>query len=155
MKLFSRKEEKVKEEDLELPPLKFPEFPKERPILYRDEPDNIREAVGKSVEIPLRKPMQLQKAIAPRQHELVSMHPSQPQHSDNIKEGRALFIKVERYKDSMSLMQNVKEKLEEAKKILQKLDSIKREEDQELQAWHQDLEEIKERLLTIDRTLFG
>ena len=83
------------------------------------------------------------------------MHPSQPQHSDNIKEGRALFIKVERYKDSMSLMQNVKEKLEEAKKILQKLDSIKREEDQELQAWHQDLEEIKERLLTIDRTLFG
>ena len=40
----------------------------------------------------------------------------------------------------------MKEKLEEAKKILQKLDSIKREEDQELQAWHQDLEEIKERI---------
>jgi hypothetical protein len=155
MKLFSRKEEKVKEEDLELPPLKFPEFPTERPVLYKDEPNNIREAVGKSVEIPLRKPMQLQRAIAPRQQEQVPMHSSHSPYSDSIKEGKALFIKVDRYKDSMGLMQNVKEKLEEAKKILQKLDSIKREEDHELQSWHQDLEEVRERLLTIDRTLFG
>jgi len=68
--------------------------------------------------------------------------------------GQTLFVKMERYKDALAKMDHIKEKITEAEKILKKLDEIKRQEDEELSRWHQDLEIIKNKILAVDKGIF-
>lgn len=153
MKLFSKK----KEEKPELPPLKFPEFPKE-PKVPRYEPVSpaettaIKQAVSPPMlEIPIRKPM----ARRPVTYPAAPMEaPYEPREEEVQKRGQTLFVKIERYKEAAAKMEHIKEKIVEAEKILRKLDEMKRREDEELTRWHQDLNTIKEKILSVDRSLF-
>lgn len=151
MKLFSKK----KEEKPELPPLKFPEFPKE-PKVPRFEPGispaeaiSIKQAVSPKLEIPIRKPM-VRRPSAPSME-----RPAYEPHEEEVqKRGQTLFVKIERYKEAAAKMEHIKDKIIEAEKILRKLDEMKRKEDEELIKWHQDLDTIKEKILSVDRSLF-
>lgn len=160
MGLFSRKKPEEKEE---LPPLTFPELPKKQ-VLFPEMPkkefpeyestitpreeETIKRAVKPSefrINIPQRKPMP---------DFFSEKHSSYGESNEKYREGRNMFVKIENYKDAMHVMDKVKDKLDEAEKILKRLDDLKQQEDNELTMWHQDLENLKEKLLTIDRTLF-
>ena len=150
MGLFSKKKPEEKEE---LPPLTFPELPKKGLPEYKpaieprmeDEPEEIKKAVKPSefsFDIPKRKPLPdifSEKSIEP---------------AEKYREGRTMFVKIQHYKDAMRTMDEVKDKLAEAEKILRKLDQLKEQENNEIAMWHQDLENIKQKLLSIDKTLF-
>jgi peptidoglycan hydrolase CwlO-like protein len=64
------------------------------------------------------------------------------------------FPEFPKYKSVMKNLDHIKDKLEELEKVVNKLDDIKKEEDEELSKWHSDLEHLKERLGNIDKTLF-
>jgi len=172
MKLFSKKSEEPK---AELPPLKFPEFPKEESDIpsyesgiSADEAASIKQAVNQPrLEIPIRKPLTPVRPVAPPPVEaphieepVYEERPQQPSPyeerstEDLQKRGQTLFVKMERYKEAVAKMDHIKDRINEAEKILTKLDDLKRQEDEELARWHEDLGTIKEKILSIDKSLF-
>ncbi len=155
MKLFSKKGEEAKPE---LPPLKFPEFPKEEAKvpsyeagISPAEAASLKEAIQPRLEIPIRKPMMRPTAQRPPVEE--SSY-EEPEEKGIQKRGQTLFVKIERYKEAVAKMEHIKEKIVEAEKILSNLDEMKRQEDEELIRWHQDLETIKNKILSVDKSLF-
>ncbi len=164
MKLFSKKKEEPKPE---LPPLKFPEFPQESNVpSYNEESEaeSIKQAVEPSLDIPIRKPMGRSSPISPPpQEEIYNNEPidkteapsyQEPTTPGIQKRGQTLFVQIERYREAVTKMEHIKEKLAEAEKILSRLDDMKRKEDEELQKWHQDLESLRNKILSVDKNLF-
>jgi|SRR3989344_2862611 len=66
---------------------------------------------------------------------------------------KPLFIRLERYEKVISSVNSIKEKVNEARQVINDIRSIKDEEDTKLQAWHDDLEQIKENLLNVENML--
>lgn len=163
MKLFSKNKEEAKPD---LPPLKFPEFLKDKKIpsyeqrISPAEEDSIKQAVSpQNLEIPIRKPMMRQPLHVPlplerQSYERQSYETPVNEEKEVQTRGQTLFVKMERYKDAVAKMEHIKDKIAEAEKVLSKLDELKRKEDEELIMWHQDLEAIKEKILSVDRNLF-
>lgn len=175
MKLFSKKKEEPKSE---LPPLRFPEFPKEKPSIPKfehtippSETAMIKKAVTPpqpSIDIPIRKPV-AQKAPEPEPRPRYEERPQyeekpryeEPQESHEKlyeevqRKGQTLFVKIERYREASAKIEDIKDKIAEAEKVLKNLTDAKREEDEELKMWHHDMETIKGKILAIDRELFG
>lgn len=68
---------------------------------------------------------------------------------------KPLFVKIEDYKDAVYTIDKIKAKLKEADAVLEELSKIRRQEDTQLEDWRHDIENIKSKLLEIDKTLFG
>lgn len=144
MGLFSKK----KEEKKELPPLRFPnfppqpEFPKYESEIHDEETGAIKSAVESG--IPIRKQMFKFDEIERK-----------PVTSHNMNgERRTFFVKVDKYKIVIKTIERIKEKIEEVEKTLNRLDEVKNEEDRELEKWQQDFRDLKENILSIDKTMF-
>jgi len=70
-------------------------------------------------------------------------------------EGKApVYVKLDEYKDIMDIMTLMREKLRQAKFLLDKIAELKAQEDSELSTWAKELEDVENRVATIDRTLF-
>jgi len=195
MKLFSKKGEQEKQD---LPPLKFPEFPKEpkipsykpepaaqpqaapkqepeqvaKPPQYKPEPaaqpqptipeaKAIKQAISQKatkenadLEIPIRKPAARQPIIPAAEERLQEYH-YQPERPEEVqKRGQTLFVQIDRYKEAMARMENIKDKIIEAENVLKDLEELKLQENDDLIKWHQDLDIIKNKILAVDKTLF-
>jgi len=146
MGLFSKKKE---EKPHELPPLKFPEFPKEQTVplfeKFPSETDNIKKAVSPS-NLPEEDLME--RPFSPIRKNIIREQPP------NEVEGNTLFVKIENFRLVKEKMEHIKDKISETEKILDKIDELRREEERELTMWSNDLNSIKTRLLTIDKNLF-
>ena len=68
--------------------------------------------------------------------------------------GMPVFVKVDQYKDVLDVMNMIKNKIEDAKETLGKINELKNEEDAELELWHTGLEEIERKVVFIDKVLF-
>jgi hypothetical protein len=64
-----------------------------------------------------------------------------------------VFVKIEDYKDITEIMTLVKEKLDQARFLLNKINELKRQEDAELNNWTRELDEVTKRVYEIDRML--
>lgn len=145
MSLFGSKDEKKETQRLDLgslPPL--PEFPSlesvsgpsytptvSRPPMAPPRP---------SFEIPSRAPM-------PR--------PPMPSRAPPISDGeKPLFVKIDKYRNALKAIDNLKSKIREAEGVLAEVSSVRQQEDQKLDEWRKDLRDIREKLLTIDQNLF-
>jgi hypothetical protein len=65
-----------------------------------------------------------------------------------------VFVKIDTYNDILDIIALVNEKVNEARVILGKINDIKNQEDTELDAWKQSLDEVERKLKYIDQTLF-
>ena len=65
-----------------------------------------------------------------------------------------VFVKIEEYKDVLDVVNMIKNKMEDAKRTLAKVNELKNEEDAELEMWHAALEEVERKVTHIDKTLF-
>jgi len=137
MGFFTKKKEMKKE----LPPLKFPDFPKYESEINNDDFSQIKDAV--STPMTSRQTFNIP--------DMIDMPREEPEVHRTEK---TLFIKVDKYKLVMKSLDGIKDKLEELEKVINKLDELKKQEDDELTKWHSDLEYLKERLNNIDKTLF-
>ncbi|MCG2717515.1 MAG: hypothetical protein L6408_01600 [Nanoarchaeota archaeon] len=159
MKLFSKKKEEAKHE---LPPLRFPEFPKEKKVpsyesdITPQEAVSLKEAVAPpNLEIPIRKPMPRSPIAAPQRAMPIAPEEGYGDPNQELQgRGQTLFVKIERYRNALAKMEHIKDKIMEAERVLANLDEMKRQEDQEITKWHQDLSLIKNKLLSVDKGLF-
>ncbi|HII72258.1 TPA: hypothetical protein HA265_05890 [Candidatus Woesearchaeota archaeon] len=65
-----------------------------------------------------------------------------------------VFVKVEDYKDVLDILDLVKNKINDAKETIHEINDLKNQEDNELQAWANEIYEIEKSVEYIDQTLF-
>ncbi|MFH1209905.1 MAG: hypothetical protein V1663_03900 [archaeon] len=68
--------------------------------------------------------------------------------------GKPLFVRIEKYHEAMNDLRKIKEKLKEAEKVLFNIIEIKKEEDNELNMWREDILDLKNKMNKIDNVLF-
>lgn len=71
-----------------------------------------------------------------------------------ISESKPIYVKIERYKSAIKTLEEIRARLMEAEKIINNLQKLKNEEDREFENWRSDIEQIKEKLLSVDEELF-
>jgi septal ring factor EnvC (AmiA/AmiB activator) len=64
-----------------------------------------------------------------------------------------VFVKVDEYKSILQLMDAVRQRLDQARSLLARVSELKQQEDAQLEAWKRDIEEVEERLSSVDRSL--
>lgn len=69
-------------------------------------------------------------------------------------ESKPIYVKIEKYQAAIKTLEEIRSRLVEAEKIINNLQKIKNEEDSEFENWRKDVEEIKEKLLSVDEDLF-
>lgn len=65
-----------------------------------------------------------------------------------------IFVRIEEYRDVLDVVAMIKNKMEEAKELLHKINELKNEEDRELERWQQGLDAVERRMTYIDKSLF-
>ncbi|MBW2983659.1 hypothetical protein KY361_00935 [Candidatus Woesearchaeota archaeon] len=73
---------------------------------------------------------------------------------EEVKAGSPVFVKIDEYKDVLEIIGVVKDKIEEARNTLGRINELKNDEDGELEMWNSKLEEIEEKIEFIDKSLF-
>ena len=68
-------------------------------------------------------------------------------------QGKAIYVKLDAYKDILNLVGTLKEKLATAKSTLEKLESLKGEEEAEFEMWQNSVMDIEEKVNYIDHAL--
>lgn len=67
---------------------------------------------------------------------------------------KPIYVKVDQYRDAMSTVDRIKDLCNEADAKLSEIGKLRASEDRELEQWQDDIEEIKNKLLQIDKKLF-
>ena len=134
MGLFSKK----RSEELEMP--KFPDLPEE-PSFPSYEPQFAKEESPDEFGIPQR-----QSSFEAREQPRF-----EPEHRQIEK---PIFVKIEQYREALDSIDAIKTKVHEAEELLSRLDQLRSQEDKELQNWHDNVNRIKDKLISVDKKLF-
>ncbi|MFW6014220.1 MAG: hypothetical protein ACOCQG_03520 [Candidatus Nanoarchaeia archaeon] len=67
----------------------------------------------------------------------------------NIDEN-SVFIKLDEYNESLNYFEQLKSKIQEAEKTLEKIEKLKEDEDTEIELWHNSVREINKKINHID-----
>jgi hypothetical protein len=70
-----------------------------------------------------------------------------------MEDGAPIYVKIEDYKDVLDVISLVKEKLDEANSILDKITDLKVKEDSEIENWRSEINEVQTKISMIDKTL--
>jgi hypothetical protein len=65
-----------------------------------------------------------------------------------------VFVKIEDYKDIVDLIALIKDRLKQAKFLLDKVKEIKEQEDAEISTWSREMDDVDQRINDVDRALF-
>ncbi len=65
-----------------------------------------------------------------------------------------VFVKIEQYNEILDIVALINEKAGEARAVLGKIEELKNEEDSEIDAWKNSLDDVGRKLKYIDQTLF-
>jgi hypothetical protein len=65
-----------------------------------------------------------------------------------------IYVKIDEYKDTLDVINMIKNKINEAKETLGKINELKNKEDEELERWSLDLEEVERKVKYVDRAMF-
>ena len=68
---------------------------------------------------------------------------------------RPIFVKIEKFRDSIENIHQIKNKLKSASSLIQKIKEIRQREDYELTSWEKELGELKTKLDSVDKKLFS
>jgi len=66
-----------------------------------------------------------------------------------------VFVKIDEYKEVLSVLDLIKGKVSQAKATLNKINEIKAKEDRELEAWKQGLDELEKKVEFVDNKLLN
>ena len=74
----------------------------------------------------------------------------------NVRMGKGpVFVRLEKFKDALATFELVKKKLHESSSVLERIKETRAKEEEELTAWTNELNAIKERISQIDRKIFS
>jgi len=66
-----------------------------------------------------------------------------------------IYVKIEKFESALSDFEDIRKRLHESFELLEKVKSIRGREEEELEAWEREVDNIKRKLLEIDRNLFN
>lgn len=64
-----------------------------------------------------------------------------------------IFVKIDEFKEVVEIVSTARTKLEELKNLIGQIETIKNQEDSELELWKEKLNDIENKLEFIDTTL--
>lgn len=129
--------------------IEAPEFPTYEPTINEIK-NEVEKGLDEEIEIPVR-----EKNFSPKRLANVSVNAEEGRTSRKEVSGeKPLFVQIERYKDVLHTLDAIRLKLQDAEELLRAFEHIKVEEDEKLGAWKRDLQNIKDKLLSIDKDLF-
>jgi hypothetical protein len=65
-----------------------------------------------------------------------------------------VFVKIDEYKDILDIIALINEKVRDARVILAKINDLKNQEDTELNAWKNSIDDVERKMKYIDQTMF-
>lgn len=65
-----------------------------------------------------------------------------------------IFVKLDKFKEASANFEKIKDKVQDIEEMLQEIKEIKEKENQELSEWEQELHIIKQRIESIDNSIF-
>lgn len=65
-----------------------------------------------------------------------------------------IYVKVDKYKELVEVLKAVSAKLQSVDKTIEKINSLKAQEDAQLQQWNENLTDIKSRLERINQAFY-
>lgn len=71
------------------------------------------------------------------------------------KENEPIFIRLDKFEESLNIFQKTKDKINEMEKMLRDIRKIKEEEEKELGLWEEEIKTIKAQIEKIDNDLFS
>ena len=66
-----------------------------------------------------------------------------------------IYVKIEKFESALSDFEEIRKRLHESFELLEKVKSIRGREEEELETWEREVDNIKKKLLDIDRNLFN
>jgi hypothetical protein len=72
-----------------------------------------------------------------------------------VKEAEPLFIRIDKFEESMKTFENIKEKINSMEKMLRETRRLKEEEEKELQEWENKIKTAKSQIERIDKDIFS
>jgi len=153
MSLFSKKPKQEPKREMPILP-EFPDAPgdsrKQIPS-YESTLAAIKKEVSNEVNIPIRKAPQHSLPAADTRFRPRPGPVMPTQHQDD----KPIFVKLDQYKGAVTQLNEIKKKIGEAESLFEQLEHIKDEESRKLEAWRRDIQGVKQRLLDVDKNLFG
>ena len=70
-----------------------------------------------------------------------------------MEQEKSVFVKISEYKEVVDILNLTREKIKDAKLIIEKINRLKAEENNEIEKWHRKLDDITHRVEFIDQTL--
>lgn len=64
-----------------------------------------------------------------------------------------VFVKVDEYKTIRDLLEAIRQRLAQAKALLARVNELKQQEDAQIENWARDIEEVEERMSSVDKSL--
>jgi len=61
-----------------------------------------------------------------------------------------IYVKVDKYKDLLDVLKTVENKLDSVNKMIDKINTLKAEEDKQIGQWNDNIADIKDRLMRIN-----
>jgi len=83
------------------------------------------------------------------------LHGSKKDMLQHMKHADTVFIRIDKFEDSLKAFENSKKKISEIEKMLHEIKKIKEEEEKELESWENEIQSIKGKFEKIDRDLFS
>ena len=71
-----------------------------------------------------------------------------------MEEKSPVFIKIDEYRTVLDTVDNLKKQVVEVKKTIEKINSLRQDEEQELLSWSEKIADIQAKLALVDKTLF-
>ena len=65
-----------------------------------------------------------------------------------------VFVKIEDFKEILDTLEHIKDRIEEAKKVLVDINDLKSNDDSQLEMWNNALGEIEQKVNSIDEDIF-
>ena len=155
MGLFSSKKKEELKRQMAMPPRpELPEFPDLPDDELSDDFPNYESSIADiKKEVNKEDNLNIPKRKSATQHNISKYELEQPMKHFN--DEQPMFIKIENYKEAVKSMEQLAKKIADSEGILERINTIRREEEQRIEEWRSDLATIKDKMLDIDKELFG
>tara|TARA_Y100000310_G_scaffold329968_1_gene400777 strand:+ start:782 stop:1324 length:543 start_codon:yes stop_codon:yes gene_type:complete len=148
---------KLPQSPLELENKEFSQLP-QLPNLKKTEPD----LSPKVIKQEISNPQDMQKSnfsseqpIIQKTQPLPTQHmPIQTKTKPRSKEIDPIYIRLDKFESSIQAFEEIKTKIEQIESLLVKTREIKQKEEQELLEWERELQLIKSRIDSVDKSVF-
>ena len=150
MGLFNRKK---KEERSALPLPEFPKLPSETNFPFYDE--QLNEKKETSMQKPsfnMTESYDFEEKNSEQQFD--EFTPRRSPITIERRDDKPIFVKIDKYKESVKTIESIRTKIEEAESLIKNLTRLREQEEKELQEWQSSLDDVKQNLMKVDKNLF-